>query len=417
MRRRAVINLCLLAGAIGAMWLPTSAQGPGRRAVERVDGREARAREALVRFRSAPRDTDLDAVTNEVDAEAIARVGRTGIYRVRSRNLNAAALIERLSRRGDVEYAEPNYIVTIVGTPNDPSFSQLWGLENTGQPVAGTPGIAGADIHATAAWDVSIGSPNTVVAVIDTGIDYTHPDLGGEHVDRACAVHRRRSAAHRSPVPRARTASMRSPAPATRWTTTTTARTCRDDRRRRQQQRRRRRRELDDADDGHQVPRCQRQRHDRRCDQRHSSSRSQAKQAFAASGGADIRVLSNSWGGAQTFRRRCSTRSTRRTTRDMLFVAAAGNSGFNNDFLPDYPASYDAPNIVAVAATTNIDQRAWFSNYGATSVHLGAPGDDILSTTIGNSYAASQRHVDGDAARVGRGGARAVAVQRSTRPR
>ncbi len=177
MRRRAVINLCLLAGAIGAMWLPTSAQGPGRRAVERVDGREARAREALVRFRSAPRDTDLDAVTNEVDADAIARVGRTGIYRVRSRNLNAAALIERLSRRGDVEYAEPNYVVTIVGTPNDPSFSSLWGLENTGQPVAGMPGIAGADIHATAAWDVSVGSPNTVVAVIDTGVDYTHQDL------------------------------------------------------------------------------------------------------------------------------------------------------------------------------------------------------------------------------------------------
>ena len=58
----------------------------------------------------------------------------------------------------------------------------------------------------------------------------------------------------------------------------------------------------------------------------------------------------------------------------MLFVAAAGNSATNNDRIPHYPSSYTAPNIVAVAATTNLDQRASFSNYGAMSVHLGAPG-------------------------------------------
>ena len=69
----------------------------------------------------------------------------------------------------------------------------------------------------------------------------------------------------------------------------------------------------------------------------------------------------------------------------MLFVAAAGNNGFNNDALPAYPASYHAPNVISVAATTNTDARAYFSNYGATSVHLGAPGLDILSTTIGNT--------------------------------
>src|SRR5262245_64962276 len=104
MRRRAVIFLCVLAGAIGSLWLPTAAQGPGRPTAERVNGREARAREALVKFRRAPRATDLDVVANDVGAEAFARVGRTGVYRIRSRNLDAARLIERLSRRGDVEY-------------------------------------------------------------------------------------------------------------------------------------------------------------------------------------------------------------------------------------------------------------------------------------------------------------------------
>src|SRR5947209_1547157 len=71
----------------------------------------------------------------------------------------------------------------------------------------------------------------------------------------------------------------------------------------------------------------------------------------------------------------------------MLFVAAAGNSGTHNDLFPEYPASYNAPNVVAVAATDNTDSLAFFSNYGPSSVHLGAPGMDVLSTTIGGNYA------------------------------
>jgi subtilase family serine protease len=70
----------------------------------------------------------------------------------------------------------------------------------------------------------------------------------------------------------------------------------------------------------------------------------------------------------------------------MLFVAAAGNSSMNIDLLPTYPASYTAENMITVAASNNIDELAWFSNYGEQSVHLAAPGDSILSTTIGNTY-------------------------------
>ena len=77
----------------------------------------------------------------------------------------------------------------------------------------------------------------------------------------------------------------------------------------------------------------------------------------------------------------------------MIFVAAAGNSSNNNDASPTYPASYDLANIISVMATTNTDQRASFSNYGLTTVDLGAPGGsgygdsrDILSTYPGGGY-------------------------------
>ena len=121
MRRRAVIYLCVLAGALGAIWLPIPRRkGPGARGVERIAGSDARAREVLVRFRRAPRPTDLNSLAADADADAIARIGRTGVYRLRSRSLDASTLIERLAQRGDVEYAEPNYLVSIADTPNDP---------------------------------------------------------------------------------------------------------------------------------------------------------------------------------------------------------------------------------------------------------------------------------------------------------
>ena len=131
----------------------------------------------------------------------------------------------------------------------------------------------------------------------------------------------------------------------------------------------------------------------------------QARQAFSATGGADVRVLSNSWGG-RSFSQALRDEIAATADADMLFVAAAGNDGFSNDILPTYPASYTVNNIVAVAATTNTDGRAYFSNYGAASVDLGAPGVDILSTTLGNTYSVSSGtsmatpHVSGAAALV-----------------
>jgi subtilisin family serine protease len=98
--------------------------------------------------------------------------------------------------------------------------------------------------------------------------------------------------------------------------------------------------------------------------------------------------LNNSWGGGG-FSQALLDEINKANANGMLFVAAAGNSGLNNDVQASFPGdytSYGATNIVAVAASDNNDRLASFSNYGQTLVHLAAPGVNILSTTRGNTY-------------------------------
>ena len=84
-------------------------------------------------------------------------------------------LLNGLSRNPNVRYAEPNYILSIDSSPNDPSYASLWGMNNTGQ-TGGTPD---ADIDAAEAWDQTTGSASIIVGIIDTGINYNHVDLAG----------------------------------------------------------------------------------------------------------------------------------------------------------------------------------------------------------------------------------------------
>jgi subtilisin family serine protease len=370
-----------------------------------IDGRQAVAGEVLVALVAGAPPRTWDEIRTMADGESARPAGRLGVRRVRSRSLDTARLRERLSGHPLVRYAEPNWIVEALDDPGDPLAPQLWGLLNTGQSVnGGQSGVAGADINAAAAWTLSTGAPQHVVGVVDTGIDYTHPDLA-PNLWRAPAAFT--VTVEGQPIT----------CPAGSYGFDAIARTCDP---------------MDDhnhgthvagtigAAGGNGVGVVGVNWHTRMMALRFmdGSGRGtvadaiaaiefaiETRRAFAATGAADVRVLSNSWG-SRSHSQALADAIAAADSEDMLFVAAAGNDGFSNDLLPLYPASYALPNVIAVAATTNADARAYFSNYGAASVHLGAPGVDILSTVRGNSYgfasgtSMATPHVSGAAALV-----------------
>lgn len=111
--------------------------------------------------------------------EIISRRGLDHVFVLKvDRDADIDALIDRLKSRDDIEYAEPNYRIKLGSfTPNDPRYSDQWGLKNWGSYIEGNPTTENADIKAGFAWDITTGSPDVIVAVTDTGVDITHPDL------------------------------------------------------------------------------------------------------------------------------------------------------------------------------------------------------------------------------------------------
>jgi subtilisin family serine protease len=292
------------------------------------------------------------------------------VHRCRvTEQVDALAAARSCATDSSVVYAEPNYIYRASAVPDDPRWSELWGLQNAN----------GADIDAPEAWDVSTGSRNVLVAVIDTGVDYTHEDLRdnmwrnpGETGDGkenngidddnngyVDDVHG--------------------------WDFVS------DDND-----------PMDDNQHGSHVAGTIAAVGDngvgvvgvnwsasvmalKFLDANGSGSASDAIDAilYAANNGA--RIENNSWGGGG-YSQALQDAIEYARDRNVLFVAAAGNEGNDNDRSPSYPASYEVSNVLSVAASDRNDQLASFSNTGATSVDLAAPGVEILSTTPGDRY-------------------------------
>ncbi|MEK7790136.1 MAG: S8 family serine peptidase [Deltaproteobacteria bacterium] len=279
-----------------------------------------------------------------------------------------------------IEYAEPNYIYSIYGAaddvplPDDPKFGELWGLHNTGQPdPTGLSGSYDADIDAPEAWTTTTGSPNIVVAVIDTGIDYKHEDLAAnmwvntgeipgngidddknDYIDDVYGY----DFSNKDGDP------------------------------------------LDDHEHGTHVAGTIAAIKDNKIgvagvaptvklmavkflDSFGSGELSNAALGIEYAIAMGAKILSNSWGG---FSQTLYDIIAHANQNKVVFTAAAGNDGKNTDGFPHYPSSYQQPNVISVGAITNEDILAGFSNYGIKSVHLLAPGQAILSAIPGNNY-------------------------------
>ena len=298
------------------------------------------------------------------------------------RGLGVAEAVRAYEADPAVEYAEPNFRLFPAATPNDPYYAgNLWGLNNTGQTIAGRAGTPDADIDAPEAWDTTTGSQGTVVAVIDEGIDVNHPDLRGNVWANPGEVAGNRVDDDGNGY-------------------------------------------VDDVN-GYDFANDDASVYDGTADDHGThvagtiaavgnngvgvtgvSWRAQlaSLKFLGATGGTTldaieavnyavaegIGISNNSWGGGG-YSQGLRDAIARADARGHVFIAAAGNGGSdrrgdNNDSRPHYPSSYDVPNVVAVAATDNRDALASFSNYGVRSVDLAAPGVDIASTLPGNSY-------------------------------
>jgi subtilisin family serine protease/regulation of enolase protein 1 (concanavalin A-like superfamily) len=352
-------------------------------------GRRAARNRVIVKFRDAPAPGALGQVERETDADERRGIGGRGAFVIHSRSHGATALASMLSRRADVEYAEPDYIVYQTAVPNDPFFGSQWALRNVGQTINGVAGTPGADVHAPAAWNIATGSTSTVIGITDGGFDYTAFDLApnvwslpvdmpvtidGQTLTCPAGTHGFQSlggvfncdpvlnggpsahATHVAGIAGAAGNNQQGVA-GVNWRASLMSLNFFGA-------------ENQGAlSDGINV----------------IEFAIQVKLRFAGVPGANVRVLNASWGGIP-FSQALQDEIDRAGASDILFVTAAGNASQNLDVTPDYPASYNRPNMLVVASTNNNDQLSGFSSYGPNTVHLAAPGENILSTLPASGY-------------------------------
>ncbi len=328
--------------------------------------------------------------------------------------------VEYYNQDPDVEFAEPNYIVHATITPDDSSFNKLWGLHNRGQRVKGSKGKKDSDIDAPKAWNETTGSSDVIIAVIDSGVDYNHPDLGANIWTNP------------NESPGDANGDM---APGVLGIDDDGDGLIDEDSQGNEPGDPGYKNDLDDDDDengyaddmqgwdfvdedndpmdyashGTHVAGTIAAVGDnsngitgvlwnasimpvRSLDATGSGSTADAIEAILYANANGAHVINNSWGG------RGSSKSLKAAiaASEAVVVCAAGNDGADNDKIPQYPSSYNSSNIIAVAATSSKDRLATFSNYGDKSVDVAAPGVKIYSTVPARELVLSDNFDDGD---------------------
>jgi subtilisin family serine protease len=280
----------------------------------------------------------------------------------------------------EVKYAEPNYVRSFTAqTPNDPFFtSHLWGLNNTGQTVNGVTGKPDADIDAPEAWEYSKGSKDVVVAVIDSGVDYNHPDLapniwtnpgesgGGKETNGAdddgngfVDDFRGWDFGNNDNDP------MDPHSHGTHVAGTIGA----------------------VGDNGLGITGVAWSANlmpVKIGDEQGGLSAASVIEGLGYAVRAGAKVVNGSFGGGN--RTQAEEDAIKAAKDKTLFVVAAGNDRQNNDREPFFPCNFKSPNLVCVAATDQKDELAIFSNYGEQNVDIAAPGMNIYSTIPGGGY-------------------------------
>ena len=361
-RRTSILSLATLAVALFVA-SPALAQGNSPRSIPG---------EVIVRWKRDAGPSERASLRAQMNAQRVREFKFIEAEHLRlPPGQSAADVIQRFRNNPRIEYIEPNYEITADLVPNDQRFPELYAMRNTGQ----TGGTAGADIKAVNAWDLFTGDPNLKIGVIDTGVDTNHVDLvanvwtnpgeipgnlidddnngyvddvhgydfvnndGGPFDDNGHGTHCAGTIAG--------VGNNSIGVVGVNWQAKIVG-------------------------------------------IKFLSASGSGSTAGAISGiqyaiTVGVRLTSNSWGGGG-FSQALLDAINAAGAAGQLFIAAAGNSSQNTDVTPHYPSSYNSPYIVAVAATDHNDNLASFSNFGATSVDLAAPGVSILSCQPGGGY-------------------------------
>lgn len=333
--------------------------------------------EVLIKLKS---ELSSSAAASVLQAYGVQRLKTYGPLNILKCSYPAATdmqnMITQLKEDENIVYAEPNYIYHIVETiPNDPRFSSQWALNNTGQ----TGGSNDADIDAPEAWQIQTGSRSVIVGIIDTGIDYNHPDLAANVWQNPGESGNGRETNGVDDDGNGFVDDFRG------WDFINNDNN-----------------PFDDNSHGTHVAGIIGAVGNNGAGVSGSNWQvSLVGLKFLAANGSGntadaieailygiqmgFPILSNSWGGGG-FSQALADAIESANQAGILFVAAAGNESNNTDNTPNYPSNYASENVVSVASSDDRDQLSSFSNFGATTVDLAAPGSDILSTVPGSGY-------------------------------